>query len=257
MRLLLLSFLFLGVIAKAQYSSVETYGGGPAAGSQNGAVGVSRFSGPYGVCHDPATDAIYVADGFNHIIRKIQDGQVTTVAGMAGVSADMVGPATAARFSTPTGVYFKNGWLYICDNINNKIKRMDAMGNVVTIAGSGGQGFQDGPALEARFFQPKSIVVDDNDVVFVADYENHRIRKIENGQVTTVAGSGSASDGVGPALSSGLHRPRDICIGTDGTLYFVDLMNHKVKKLTPNGQVELVAGSGSPASVDGQGSAAS
>ena len=241
---------------QAQYSSVLTAAGTGSAGYVNGLAQTAQFDHPYGVCHDPATGDIYIADAFNHVIRKLSNGSVSLIAGTPGVSGDILGQALNARFDTPTGVFFKDGYLYICDNLNNKIKRMDGLGQVTLVAGSGISGGADGPVSQATFYQPKSIAVDDSGTVYVADYESHKIRKVKNGVVTTVAGTGTPGSTFGPGTSSQLHRPRDLCIAPDGTIYFVDLMNHRVKKLTPSGMVEPVAGNGIPGWLDGSGSAA-
>lgn len=246
---------FVPVTAQT-YTTVSTFAGASSPGLVNGTLSSSRFNGPYGVCSDSA-GTIYVADAFNNCIRKISGGMVTTVAGN-GIAGDLDAQGTSARLNSPTGVYFKNGYLYICDNLNNKIKRMDAAGNVVTIAGSGVWSFADGPALQAEFKEPKSIVVDDNNVVYVADYENHCIRKIANGQVTTHAGVGTVSGDVLGAQGTALfHRPRDLAVDAAGNLYVVDLMNHKVKKIDPSGVTTLLAGSGAQGGTDGIGAGAS
>lgn len=229
---------------------VYTWAGSTSPGLVDGPLLESRFQAPYGLCYDPTDSVFYVADTYNHAIRRIEDGIVTTVAGNGDIG-DEDGQGAAARFNHPTGVAFKSGWLYICDNLNNKIKRMDASGNVTTVAGSGDWGYQDGPSDQAAFKEPKGIAVDDDGNVFVADYENHRIRRISNGEVSTVAGNGIAGDGSGPALSCPLHRPRDLCLATDGTIYFSDLMNHRIKKVTPDGEVVVVAGSGQAGWADG------
>jgi Secretion system C-terminal sorting domain/NHL repeat len=135
---------------------------------------------------------------------------------------------------------------------------MDAAGNVTTIAGSGAWTFQDGPVLQAAFKEPKSLVVDNASVVYVADYENHCVRKIDNGQVTTIAGAGGvAGDAIGSASNARFHRPRDLTIDAAGNIYVVDLINHKVKKISTGGQVTLLAGSGIAGGTDGTGAAAS
>jgi DNA-binding beta-propeller fold protein YncE len=222
---------------------------------QDGTGSSAQFYNPYGVCFDPGTGSVYIADAYNNVIRKLSNGMVTTVAG-TGDSGDLDGPALTAQFNTPTGVFFKNGYLYICDDFNNKIKRMDSSGQVETIAGSGASGFADGPALSAAFHEPKSIVVDDAGTVYVADYENHRVRRIMNGMVTTVAGTGVAGDSFGVATNSNLYRPRDLCLGPDGSVYIAVLGNNRIKRLTPGGMLELVAGSGDSGWQDGTGSAA-
>lgn len=252
---LLSGIIFLPAFSQT-YTSVATFAGSGSPGLLDGPLATAMFNHPYGVCSD-STGAIYVADCFNNCIRKIQNGNVTTVAGN-GSAGDVDAQGVNARLNNPTGVYFKNGYLYISDNLNNKIKRMDAAGNVVTIAGSGTWGFANGPALSAAFKEPKSLVVDNNNIVYVADYENHCIRKIANGQVTTYAGTGGVSgDVLGPAASARFYRPRDLCIDATGNIYVVDLMNNKVKVISTSGIVSLVAGSGANGNTNGTGASAS
>jgi sugar lactone lactonase YvrE len=256
MKKLAILFALVHAPCAAQvYSSVYTYAGAATAGNVDGPLLDSRFNWPYGICYDAIDSTLYVADGGNSVIRKIHDGIVTTVAG-SGSAGDVDGQGTNASFNFPTGIFFKDGILYICDNLNNKIKQMDSSGNVTTLAGSGSGGFLDGSAESAQFLQPKSVAVSDAGAIYVADYENHRIRKIENGVVSTVAGTGQPGDVSGPALSAQLHRPRDLCIAGDGTVYFSDLMNHRIKRLTTGGMVEVVAGSGTAGWADGMGEAA-
>ncbi len=258
-KILALSILLMGSIIAASgqtYTTVSTFAGTGTSGLVNGPVATARFNFNYGICSDSAGN-IYVADAFNHCIRKISNGVVSTVAGN-GFAGDVDGVGSSARFNTPIGVYFKNGYLYICDNSNHKIKRMDMSLNVVTIAGSGSAGYVDGAALSARFYEPKSLVVDNANNVYVADYENHCIRKIANGTVSTYAGIGtSPGDVLGASASARFNRPRDLCIDVAGNLYVADLTNHKVKVISTGGTVSLVAGSGASSSIDGTGAGAS
>lgn len=238
--------------AQVAFDSVVTWAGSGASGLFDAMQQDAQFSYPYGICTGGSPNVIYIADGGNNAVRRMANGSVITVVGN-GIPGDLDGTGTAARLNRPTGVYYKNGYLYICDNLNHRIKRMDSTGTVVTIAGSGTAGFSDGPALAAQFNEPKSLVVDDGGDVYVADYENHCIRKISNGWVSTLAGTGIAGDGIGAASTAQLFRPRDLCLDSSGALYFVDLGNHKVKYLTPSDSVFLLAGSGIPGAIDGQG----
>ncbi len=254
LSLILLSGFYLSV--SSQITNVITYAGTGVAGHFDASLSNSQFRQPYGLCSDSAGN-IYVADTYNHCIRKISGGMVTTIVGN-GTAGDVEANGTNARFNYPTGVFFKNGILYICDNLNNKIKKMDAAGNVTTIAGSGAWSYQDGPAAQASFKEPKSITVDNAGVVYVADYENHCVRKIANGQVTTYAGAGNVSgDVLGASTSARFYRPRDLVLDAAGNLYVTDLMNNKIKVITTGGIVNLVAGSGAQGSTDGIGIGAS
>lgn len=258
-KLLALFFVASGAIyvpASAQITNVITYAGTGVAGLFDASLANAQFRQPYGLCSDSLGN-IYVADTYNHCIRKISGGIVTTILGN-GTIGDVDANGTNARFNYPTGVFYKYGVLYICDNLNNKIKKMDASGNVTTIAGSGAWTYQDGPAMQAAFKEPKSITVDNSGAVYVADYENHCIRKIANGQVTTYAGvGGSNGDLLGASSSAKFYRPRDLVLDPAGNLYVTDLMNNKIKVVTTGGIVNLVAGSGAQGSTDGVGIGAS
>jgi hypothetical protein len=240
----------------AQITNVITFAGTGVAGLFDASLASAQFRQPYGLCSDSLGN-IYVADTYNHCIRKISGGNVTTILGN-GTVGDVDANGTNARFNHPTGVFYKNGTLYICDNLNNKIKKMDASGNVTTVAGSGAWTYQDGPAMQAAFKEPKSITVDNAGVIYVADYENHCVRKIENGQVSTYAGvGGSNGDVLGASSTAKFYRPRDLVLDPAGNLYVTDLMNNKIKVVTTGGIVNLVAGSGAQGSTDGTGIGAS
>lgn len=253
---LLLLLLVCNVQFAQSYVAVQTFSGTGTASLTDGALNTAEFNGPYSICDDPATGTLYIADALNHSIRKIQNGIVSTLAGN-GTQGDVLGQASAARFFVPTGICFSNGFVYITDNGNNKIKRIDASGNVTLLAGSGTAGFQNGSATNARFFNPVGLTADAAGDIYVADFGNHCVRKIANGTVTTFAGTGGVSgDQLGSAASALFNRPSGLCFDNSGALFIADQSNNKIKKLS-GGQVTLLAGSGSLASIDGTGSSAS
>lgn len=123
---------------------------------------------------------------------------------------------------------------------------------VSTFAGSGNSGFFNGPADEAEFFNLEQMVMDDEGNVYICDRGNHVIRKIDtDGIVSTFAGLGVEGDQVGPKETALFNLPTGIAIGPDGTFYIVDTGNHKIKKITSDGNVELIAGSGLKGYKDG------
>ena len=116
---------------------------------------------------------------------------VSTYAG-TNTPAFINGDTASARFKTPFGICMdKSGNLYLADAGNNCIRKISATGTVTTLAGTGVAGYADGAALSAQFNSPTGVCVDDSFNVYVADFQNQRIRKISfTGSVTTIAGSG-------------------------------------------------------------------
>ncbi len=251
------TFLLFAPVIAQNYSWVGTYAGDGSPGLLNGPVDVARFHAPYGIAIDDSTGVMYVADAQNHCIRRVQNGVVTTLAG-SGSQGDQDGQGANARFYVPTGVYFFGGHVYVTDNGNHKVKRIDQQGNVVTIAGTGAPGATNGPASIAKFYNPVEVAVRHDGAVFVSDYGNHTIRLIESGVVSTFAGNpGIAGDQLGTGMNARFNRPTGIAFDTLDNLYVADQMNHKVKVISSAGVVTLLAGNGNQASVDGLGSSAS
>ena len=172
---------------------VSTLAGDGSAGFADGRGTSAFFNGPLGIAVDKAGN-IYVADIGNHRIRKIDsNGMVYTLAGsgpsdhQGGGFAD--GPGTATKFCWPYDVAVdKAGNVYVADTSNNRIRKIDSKGNVSTLAGNGTDGFIDGQGTVAQFSAPKGIVLDSAGNLYVADTNNHRIRKIT--QVSSTKANG-------------------------------------------------------------------
>ena len=182
---------------------------------------------------------------------------VTTFAG-SGSAGYADGQGTAASFDLPGGIAFDgNGSLFVADCDNHRIRKITASGIVSTFAGSGGAGYADGQGTSASFDSPTGLALDVNGNIYIADFNNHKIRKITaTGQVTTLAGSGSvgSADGVGEAAS--FKHPWGLAVDQFGNVYVADSQNHKIRKITPSGNVSTLAGSGNSGYADGQGVAA-
>jgi sugar lactone lactonase YvrE len=172
-------------IRKITAGQVSTLAGSGAVGFADGPAAVAMFNEPSGVAVD-STGKVYVADNFNHRIRLISNGVVSTFAGN-GTLGFADGPLSSAMFSVPTGIALDTtGKMYVADDTNDRI-RLIVGEQVSTFAGSGTEGFHDGAASLAQFNWPTSVAVNSAVQVVVADLYNHRIRKIANGQVTTLA----------------------------------------------------------------------
>src|SRR3569833_2399996 len=149
-------------------------------GSADGTGAAALFNGPRGIAVD-ASGTIYVADTFNHTIRKItSDGSVSTFAGVAGQSGSADGTGAGARFNYPAGLAIdSSGNLYVADSSNNTLRKISSSGTVTTLAGNpASSGFADGTGTAATFYQPVGVAVDSAGNVYVADSGNSALRKV-------------------------------------------------------------------------------
>jgi len=214
------------------YKNVITFAYGP-------------FYYPFGVAVDSSGN-FYVADAGNHKIHKITpSGLVSTLAG-SGVAGDTDGQGTSAQFNQPTGVAVdSSGNVYVADAGNHKIRKITPSGLVSTLAGSGVGGYTDGQGTAAQFYWPHGIAVDSGGTIYVADTYNYKIRKITpSGLVSTLAGSGVAGDTDGQGSYAQFDLPTGVAVDSSGNVYVADFKNNKIRKITPSGLVNTLAGSG-------------
>lgn len=217
-------------------------------------VNFTRFCSPEDVTAGVAS-IVYVADSCRNQVFKLDSGgHVTVIAGsgVQGYSGDG-GPAINASLFFPTGITFDGvGNLYIADEINNVVRKVDAAGTITTVVGNGGFGFagDGGPGLLASMAQPGALAFDASGNLYVADTSNERIRKVNTaGTITTIAGNGRfkyAGDG-GPAISASLDNPTGTAVDPAGNLFAADIANLAVRKINPAGVISTYAGTGVPA----------
>ncbi len=207
-----------------------------------------------------ASGELLITDYGNHRVRRVSvDGVISSIAGNGseGFSGDGAA-ATAASLNNPIGVVAApDGSIYIGDAQNHRVRRVSATGIISTVAGTGAAGFSgDGAnALSAQLNYPGALALDALGNVFVADYANHRVRKIAaDGTITTVAGTGTAgfSGDAATATLAQLSGPFALAIGTNGSLLIADQINNRVRRVSADGKISTVAGGGgSLASGDG------
>lgn len=212
----------------------------PAPSGDGGPATSAILGYPWGIAID-ASGNIIVADQLNNRIRKVNTstGIITTIAGdgFVGWTGDG-GPATSARVNYPLGVAVDApGNIYIADYANNRVRKINTSGTMSTIAGVGlpyGYTGDGGPATIAQLYYPKAIAVDAGGNVYIADWNNHAVRKINSlGIINTIAGTGTAgySGDAGPAVSAQLNYPTGVAVRYDGDVFISDNDNNRVRRI--------------------------
>lgn len=221
-----------------------------AEGWLDGTGDAGRLHIPHGAAVD-AVGNLFVADTFNHVIRKVTPaGLMTTIAGtpQAKGYCDGVGFAAAASFNSPVGIGSDAaGNLYVGDNGNQIIRKVTPAGVVALFAGRVGvKGNANGDATNATFNSPHSTVVDSGGNVFVSDGVNRVIRKITpGGTVALFAGTFNqqgTNDGVGTAAR--FQQPMGLAIDKSDNIYVADQNANTIRIITPGGAVTTLAGKG-------------
>lgn len=215
----------------------------------NGPADSAELFYPEGVAVDRGGN-IYMADQFNNAIRKVTDGVIYTIAGNGSIGdSGEGGPATAAVLYHPNDVTVdKWGTVYFVDEYNHKTKRIDTFGIITTIAGTGTPGYNGDSiaATTAELNWPAGIGIDTFGNVYIADYYNSRIRKVDmaTGYIYTVAGSDSSGfwgDG-GQATAAGLYDVTAVSVDKIGDIYIDDVYNYRIRKVDTAGIITTVAG---------------
>jgi uncharacterized protein (TIGR03437 family) len=232
-----------GIITPVAGNGTSGYAG------DGGLATVAELATPGGLATD-ASGNLYIADAANHRTRMVSPaGIITTVAGngTAGYSGDG-GLATAAELNGPSGVAVdSSGNLYISDQGNRTVRKVTA-GVIGTIAGNGSSYSGDGgPAATAHFVGPAGLAVDAAGNVYIADPSGNRIYKVStDSAIVTFAGTGVANytgDG-GLATNATMFGPYGIAVDRSGNVYFSDKANNRIRKISTDGIISLVAGNG-------------
>ncbi|MEW2036521.1 SMP-30/gluconolactonase/LRE family protein [Streptomyces sp. NPDC005522] len=150
----------------------------------------------------------------------------------------------------PTGVAIRpDGTVYVTDSLAGRVQRFDFYGISTPVAGTGFHGFggDEGPAQKATLAYPQGVAVNADGVVYLTDSGNHRIRRIDpDGIITTIAGTGQAGDDGdhGPAPQAVLRSPSGVAVSKNGSVYFADTSNHRIRRIDPDGIITTIAGTG-------------
>lgn len=207
---------------------------------------------PVGVAFGP-DGALYVAASGDNSIMKVElNGTVTTYAG-TGVAGGTNGPRASATFDIPYGVAFDAaGNLYVAEFQGHRIRKIAPGGTVSTFAGSGTEAMADGTGTAASFDEPAGLAIDADGNLYVGDSGNGRVRKVTPaGLVTTLAGNGNPTSVDGAGTAASFSQPFGVAVGPDGYIYVAEPPVGKVRRVSPAGVVNTLAGTGVAGSTDG------
>jgi trimeric autotransporter adhesin len=238
---------------------ITTVAGNTTAGfsGDSGPAISAELSDPVGIALDSAGN-LFIADNNNNRIRKVTAGTgiITTVAGIGtgGYNGDGV-PATTAELNNPTGIALDSaGNLYIVDASNNRIREVNiGTGIISTTAGTGTGGYNGDYVLatSAELNNPNGLAFDSAGNLYIAEYFNNRVRKVDTGGIiTTVTGNGTGSyngDSIA-ATTAELFNPTGVALDSSGNLYIADQANHRIREVNNGtGLITTVAGTGTGA----------
>jgi YD repeat-containing protein len=229
---------------------IETVAGSGAGGGSGdgGPATAAGLDVPHGVAVD-ALGNLFIAEWWGRRVRKVNpDGTITTVAGGGSGALGDGGPATAATLGLIDAVAVDaQGNVFIADTMNHRIRKVSTNGIITTLAGTGAAGYSGngGAATSAKLNSPRDVAVDAQGNVFIADTDNHRIRKVSPaGIITVVAGNGvigSGGDG-GPATSAQVGYPFGVGLDAQGNLLIVTA--GRIRKVDATGTISTLAGTG-------------
>lgn len=244
--------------------TIRTYAGTGDAGNtgDGGPASAARFSNPRGLAL-AGDGALYLVDQGNSRVRRIlANGTVQAVAGSgeAGFAGDG-GPALQAKFNSPEGIALDAaGNVYLCDTANHRVRRVSTAGIITTVAGNGVAGFSGdgGQARNASLSMPMGVAAGEDGSLYIADYGNHRIRRVRpDGVIETVAGSGGVGPGGGGHAGDGgspteatLLYPSDLEVLSGGSLLIVEQGLGFLRQIFPGGT--LLQGTPTPATTGPQ-----
>jgi DNA-binding beta-propeller fold protein YncE len=225
----------------------------------------AQFSKPFGICIDSTDTNLYVTEYTGHVVRKIviSSGVVTTLAGGAGATGTTDDTGTAARFNAPYGIAITpNGLnLIVCDYTNHRIRQIViSSGVVTTLAGDGTGADVDGTGTEAQFYNPISIAIEPLGVyAYIGTRTGYHIRKmnLSSGEVTTIAGAGTATSRQGYNQRAGINYPVGLALDSAGEYLYIAQSQSRILRMDVERQyVEWWVGSGTQVNTDGVGLAA-
>ena len=233
---------------------INTIAGNGAAGYNGDSIAATnaQLNDPNGIAVDDSGN-VYIADRLNNRVRKVSTtGIITTIAGTGtnGFSGDNA-LATLAELNNPRGLTTDtHGNVFIADQGNNRIRKINSVGIITTIAGTGTGGYNGDSisATTAELHNPYGIAVDTAGNLYIADVDNERIRKITTSTdiITTIAGNGTSGfyGDDGPSVNAQLSEPIGVSVDNLGNVFIADSYNERIREINTSGNINTIAGTG-------------